>query len=76
MTITAAQSMHTIYKHDGTPCDTAPRGLKLRLADVFKRPGQGMSETLKELNELTPDDMRDFHNWFEANGYAVTRVPT
>lgn len=60
-----------IYKFDGTPCDRAPRGLKLRLADVFRRPGQGMSETLKELNELTDADNADFRAWFEAAGYPT-----
>lgn len=60
-----------ILKNDGTPCDRAPRGLNSRLADVFRAPGMGMVETLKELRELTAKDRDDFRAWFEAAGYPT-----
>lgn len=58
-----------LTKHDGQPMDRNPRGVKVRLGDVFRREGQGMKDFMDELKLLTEKDLEDFRGWFGAAGY-------
>lgn len=53
--------MFEYTKYDGSPLDRAPRGVKVRLADVYRKNGQRMSNA----------DLADFRVWFEQNGYPT-----
>lgn len=70
--------MFEYTKHDGTPLDRNPRGIKVRLADVFRRPGQRMSNPdvadpgiMQEMAKLSDKDLADFRAWFEQEGYPT-----
>lgn len=60
-----------ILKADGTEMSKEPRGLKLRICDVFKKPGQGSADIMGEIKQLTDKDLEDFRSWFNAAGYPV-----
>ena len=59
----------TILKADGTEMTRDIRGVKVRLADVYKTPGQKVLDLMNELKQLTEADLADFRAWFEAAGY-------
>lgn len=61
-----------ILNTSGQECTREPRGLKLRLADVFKEPGTTASAFMGvELKALTDKDLADFKGWFIEAGYPV-----
>lgn len=64
-----------LTKYDGSACDASPRSVKLRLADIYRRPEQTASDFIaRELKELTEKDLADFRTWFAEAGYPCTNV--
>lgn len=70
--------MFEYTKYDGSPLDRTPRGVKVRLADVYRKNGQRMSNAaaadpgiMQEMAKLTDADLADFRVWFERNGYPT-----
>lgn len=47
-------------------------GIRLRLAQTFKRPGQSTSDILTEIKALTPEDIEGLKADFNAAGYPTT----
>ena len=63
----------TFYKADGTECDRATsKGVKVRLAEVFKKSDQTTLQFMTEMRDLTQGDFDDFRQWFTDAGYAIT----
>lgn len=59
-----------LTKYDGSDMVTTPRAVKLRLADVFRRPDQTATAFIAgELKQLTEADLNDFRAWFAEAGY-------
>ena len=61
-----------LLKYDGSELSHEPRACKLRLADVFRRPGQGITDIMTEIKSLSEKDMADFREWFTLAGYPCT----
>lgn len=64
--------MFIITDNAGKELDREPRGLKVRLGQVFRTPGQTMTEFMGELRLLTKQDEDDLRGAFNASGYATT----
>lgn len=61
-----------LTKHDGSALNPAPVALTTRLAEVFRRPGDGMANFMSEVKALTDRDRADFRAWFIAAGHPLT----
>ena len=64
--------MYPISKCDGSPLDPKPAALSARLAGVFKRADQNLSQFTAEIKALSDKDKADFVAMFDAAGYPVT----
>jgi hypothetical protein len=47
------------------------KGVKVRLAETFRRDGQKMTEIMGEIKELTDKDFADFAQWYNDAGYPT-----
>lgn len=59
-------------KSDGSALNPAPVALTTRLAEVFRRPGDKISDFMAEVKSLTDKDRADFRDWFIAAGHPLT----
>jgi len=66
--------MFEYTKYDNSPLTRDVQGVKVRLANVFKRPEDNMLAIMNQIRELTPKDLEDFKTWFEAAGYPCNAV--
>jgi hypothetical protein len=48
------------------------KACKVRLSQVFKKPGQTIMDFMNETKLLTEKDLEDFRGWFRAAGYPCT----
>lgn len=63
--------MFNFTNHDGTAQDRSKSvGVKVRLAQVFRKNGQSTLEIMAELKMLSDKDLADFKGWFEQEGYS------
>jgi hypothetical protein len=67
--------MYTADTVWGTDLKKEPQAVKVRLARVYKLPGQSMVEIMNELKTLTEKDFEDFRKWFADAGYPCTTTP-
>lgn len=62
--------MFNFTNFDGTAQDRSKSmGVKVRLAQVFRKSGQSTLEIMSELKMLSDKDLADFKGWFEQEGY-------
>jgi hypothetical protein len=69
--------MHTITGIGGKELERdKTKGVKVRLAETFRREGQKMTEIMGEINALSPKDFEDFAGWYNAAGYPTNNGVT
>lgn len=66
--------MFEFTKCDGTPITREPKGLMVRIAEVYKRADEKLSEFMAQAKQLTDADRADFTLWFNEAGYPITKL--
>lgn len=68
--------MFKFTKYDGTPITREPKGLMVRLSDVYRQAGDKMADFMAQAKQLTDADRADFTLWFNQAGYPITKLPS